>query len=1010
MDVTPLKKLFFFLLFILVTGLWGQARDMPADTLVVLQIAQEEGLSQLGATSLQFDNNGFLWVGTQNGLNRFNGYQMKVWRADKELTAFQDDHIRAMHYQNDTLWVTTNTYSLCAYILAEDRFIDFADELDFEHNRFVKYSYALHATDDNRLLIGTAGHCMLYDKHRQSFDILSIPQMMENDFVTCIEAVQGDLYLIGTNASGLYLLDTTVKRVYVVDELQALRQAQVNTLYRMDKETVLIGTDRGMYSVDNGMKRLEWKAKGTVRSIQRWDDSRLLIGGKNESFFLHGGAERQAVVFVNHDGKEITSDILAYQEDDQGGRWIGTETRGIFYYHPYQTKFETSRIQASNSPKKDFISIFNFLRDGDDLWMATEFGFVKHPLYSDNYKLYRTDLLEYTLAKDANGTIWAGGFEQGLLRYNRRFDRFDNIALPFADKDIIQVTPISADSIWVHTWSSGIYAMHTSTLGLTPVKLFGKDVVRSRASLVDRQDNIWIGSDEGLYRVSKDRQVDYYDSLSNERVFAITEDQGGHIWIGTAKGLNELDPTTGRLAHYTAQTGLPNDFIYSVEVDDRGDIWVSTNYGISVLNREIGAFKNYTQDDGLQNNEFNGKAGYRDSLGYLYFGGMNGFNIFHPDSIRINRHTGKVHVENVSLFGRPIDRNVLYTDTLVFSHDQNVITFDFVNLNYLWSKKNRYQFMLEGFDKEWRPVTRDRSTTYTNLAPGTYHFKVRGSNNELLWGDTDEITVIIRSPWYATTVFRVGVALFFLLLVAGAFAYKAYQQRQTNQRLRRMVDERTEALSETNAALHTSLKLTQQQTENISFLMQELNHRVKNNLQLITSLIDIQSFEIDDNDIQDKLRLLQSRVFTVAKIHDLLNVRDTEKGSSIATFINNLAQDLIAFSGQEIDFRSDLEDVVLPSNKLTYLGLILNELFTNSIKHAFYEGQAYKLIRVGLQTEGDALLLRYQDNGVGFDKEMDWGEKHQGMHLIHLLVQELKGTIDLQTDKGVVFLIRLQHK
>ena len=185
---------------------------------------------------------------------------------------------------------------------------------------------------------------------------------------------------------------------------------------------------------------------------------------------------------------------------------------------------------------------------------------------------------------------------------------------------------------------------------------------------------------------------------------------------------------------------------------------------------------------------------------------------------------------------------------------------------------------------------------------------------------------------------------------------------------------------------------------------------MKNNLQLITSLIDIQSFEIEDEDIQDKLRILQSRVFTVSKIHDLLNVRQEGNSESTAVFIGNLTSDLIAFSGQEISFSSDLENVALPSNKLSYLGLVLNELITNSIKHAFTTEQTDKTIRVNLYKKGDILLLEYKDNGVGFDKNKVWENQHQGMNLIYLLVKELGGAVQVENDDGAKFVIELPHK
>ena len=997
-----------FLLYLIVITAWlrGNAQLLPSDTLTILQIAQEQGLSQLGATSLQFDTKGYLWVGTQNGLNRFNGYQMKVWLADGHTNNFPNDLIRAMHYENDTLWVTTHTNALCAYLLAEDRFIHFSEQLDFEKTPSLKQSLALHAVSDSLLIVGTAGHCLLFDRHELKYEVLQIPQLLEHDFVTCIQTLDEQKYLIGTNVSGLYILDIKSKSLYAVDFLKTLQGAQVNVLYKQPNDDLLIGTDRGLYVLTQDTKELTQRSKHVIRGIYPWDNGQLLMSGASTNFLLTEDGKWRNLTFLDHDGNELEAVVLAYQKDAQGGRWLGTETRGIFYYHPYQTKFKPQRIQASNAPKKDFISIFNFLRTANDLWMATEFGFVQHRLKSNDYKLHRTDFVGYTLARDDKGILWVGGYDQGLLRYNRKADKFDRIPLPVVDRDVIQITPISPDTIWVHTLAGGIYALNINNLETNPVHLLGNPILGSRTGYVDRKGNIWIGSENGLYQIQRNKEIIYYDSLSNERVFAITEDQQ-HLWVGTAKGLNKLNPVTGKITHYTKQTGLPNDFIYGVQVDNRNNIWVSTNYGISMLNQRTETFKNYTQDDGLQNNEFNGKAAYQDSLGYLYFGGMNGFNIFHPDSIPINTHTGKTHIENVLLFGRPIADNILYTDTLVFSHDQNVITLDFVNLNYLWSKKNRYQFMLEGFDKTWRPVTPDRSTTYTNLAPGTYTFKVRGSNNELLWGDIDEITVIIRSPWYATTAFRVGLALFVLALIAGGFSYKAYQQRLINRRLLRMVNERTEELSEANKALYQSLELTQQQKENISFLMQELNHRVKNNLQLITSLIDIQSFEISDQRIQDRLVTLQSRIFTVSKIHDLLNVRDIEQGVSVNSFIDNLAQDLITFSGQNIDFHSDIAQVILPSNKLTYIGLIINEMITNSIKHAFEDQQTNKTIAIRFDISGSDMILEYQDNGVGFNKDKMWDAGHQGMNLIHLLIAELKGTIDIEINRGTIFTIKL---
>ena len=1002
-----MKRLLCNLMILLTCGLSVQASSLPTDTLTVLQIAQEEGLSQLGASSLTFDDKGYLWVGTQDGLNRFNAYQMKVWQSNEETENFPNDFIRAMYYENDTLWMTTHTNALCAYLLAEDRFIHFSDQLDFKNNPSLKHSLALHATADNRfLLVGNSGHCLLFDRKTLRYKTLVIPQLLKHDFVTCIKPIDNNLYLIGTNASGLYILDCQKELIFTRDDLQDLQQEQINAIYPLNQHALLIGCSLGVYEWSPERQTLKLKIPDVIQSIYHWDDERLLMSGVHGNFFVNQDWEKQQLLFIDHSGKTMEATVMDVKEDEQGGKWLGTETRGILYYHPFQTKFHPKRINAPNSPQKEYISVFNFLREGETLWIATQFGLVRHHLKKNNYKLYPTAGVSYSLAKDEQGTLWASGFDQGLLRYNRHSDSFEQIPLPVTDHDVLQITPVTADSIWIHTLASGIFAVNIHNLHAQAVPLLGQAVLGARSGYIDRRKNRWIGSEDGLYQIKANGEVRHYNSLSNERVFSIAEDDR-YIWIGTAKGLNRLNKQSEEIKQYTRQAGLPNDFIYGVEIDKNGNVWVSTNYGISMLNQEKQTFINYTEEDGLQNNEFNGKASYQDSLGNLYFGGMNGFNIFHPDSIPTNLHTGHTHIENVLLFGRPIARNILYTDSLTLPHNQNVISFEFSNLNYLWSKKNRYTFMLEGFDKEWRPVTDERTTTYTNLEPGTYTFKVQGSNNEFIWGDKDEMTIIISAPWYKTPAFRAAAMFFILLLVVGAFTYKQYQQGQTNLRLSQMVDERTEALSTMNKELEASLLLSQQQKDNISFLMQELNHRVKNNLQLITSLIDLQNFEIQHPHIQERLEALRSRIFTVSKVHDLLHVRDGEQGGSVKHFISKLTEELMIFSGQQITLHCEIADLLLPSNKLTYLGLILNELITNSIKHAFLEEQRDKQIDITLVEEEGHIRLIYRDNGVGMDQSKLHTTENKGIGLIKLLAEELKGQVLIAGKRGTQFQIIL---
>jgi len=986
------------------------AQKIKTDTLMVATIEQERGLSQLNALSMDFDDNGYIWIGTENGLNRFNGYEMKVFHAGQNKDDLKDDHIRAMYYHNDTLWLATDSHSVNAYLLKENRFINFDDKLDFQKKPLAKYTSTFTPVGERLLIVGAMKNCLLIDKKTLEFTVLPIPDAVDNDFVTAITPISQDKFLIGTNFSGIFQLDLKQKSITYEKTFERFKNVLINSFYRLSQNETLIGTQKGLFLYDQKadiIKKIEnpENKDESIFSIQKWNDELLFICSSNNSYLMDKKFfNRTKIIFKNHNGQSITANVLSIIKDTSGGIWLATGGRGVFYYHPNQKKFTTFRINAENSPKKDFISIFNFLRDKNSLWMATEFGFVRHELTSNTEKLYLTNLLEYTIVKDLRGNIWAGGFGQGLLKYNPEKDKFEKIPLPFSDKDVIQITSVSQDTIWVHTWSGGICALNVNDYGTKPKMVNNKTLVRSRTSFKDSSGAIWMGSDEGLYKMG-DKKITHYKNLSNPRVFSITEDPDHNIWVGTAKGLNKIDQKTQKIVSYVKQPGLPNDFIYGVESDNRGNIWVSTNYGISEFNPKTTLFKNYSQNDGLQNNEFNGKASYKDSLGYFYFGGMNGFNVFHPDSIFINKKVGKTLIENVKLFGKPIENNVLYSDSLVFSYDQNVITFEYVSLNYLWPEKNRFSFFLEGFDKEWRPITKERSATYTNLDPGTYIFKVKGSNNELIWGEPDSITIIIKSPWYNTVWFKILLASFIAFVIISIFLYKNYQQKLTNRRLSRMVKERTQELSKSNKALNHSLKISEKQKENIAFLMRELNHRVKNNLQIITSLIDIQDISINDEKAKEKLRILQSRIFTVSRIHDILNNTEERSFIRVDKFLLSLTKELIEFSGKRINLILDLDPALFNVEKLTYLGLIINELITNSLKHAYPESFPHKEIRISLKEKENQLELLYKDNGKGFPLAADHSQEKMGLNLIRTLAGELKGEVDFKNDNGAVFIL-----
>ena len=1019
-------KTYFLCAAIFIFGIRCEAQDLTSapDTLRVSSIGQKQGLSQLNVLAFDFDENGYLWAGTEDGLNRFNGYSMKVFSQGATANSgLKDDHIRGLLYSKDTLWLSTNTNSLNAYIPSEDHFISFQDNEKISENPSLGYGHQIFELSERYLLVSTLKNCILVDRKAGELFPIPLPNPEVNDYVLSAAQHSENDFWIGTYFNGILNLNIEDKSIEELEQFESFKDNPVHALHKTAEDSLYIGSEKGLFHYKISAEELETiyktEEKNAVRCFYDWNEDLFLVGYYDGLMFLNKSTHSTKPVVIAGYQNEIYSpvEVLQISQDSAKGIWLGTQGKGLFYYHPSRQKFTPKRIQLPKEPEKDYISIFNFLRKDETLWMTTTLGFVRHDLSSNTYELYRTDRLGYTLVEDEKGTIWGGGFNQGLQKYDKENDLFIDVTAEtgIPDRDISEITPLSRDSMWVSTWSSGVFSVNPETLESHPVQIDGKNLHRSRASFIDEDKSVWLGADDGLYHI-KDGQTRKYEhdpeqenSLSNNRVFSITRDDSSNLWVGTAKGLNKLDLSNSGITRYLEQPGLPNDFIYGVLADSNGDVWVSTNRGISRLDTETNKFTNFTEMDGLQNNEFNGKAAYKDSLGYLYFGGMNGFNIFHPDSIPVNQHVGKTIIENVELFGTPLEKNIIYTDSLSFNHDENVITFKFSSLNFLLPEKNKYQFKMIGFDKDWRPVTNERSTTYTNLNPGTYTFLVKGSNNDLVWGSPDSLTLTIQAPWYATTYFKILAVVALLLLITTFYLVRYNQKKAENLRLQRMVDGRTAELSKSNEDLSAAMNLAKEQKENISFLMQELNHRVKNNLQLVASLLDIQKEGISDEFAKNNLQAAQNRLFTIATVHDLLSTKRPEDNFRLDDFIKKLARELVQYMDTEVELQFDLVPLESSKKHITPVGIIINELVTNTLKHAFLPGQENKTIMIKLAADGDFAILDYYDSGKGIPEDSRKKENSMGLNLIENLALQLKGEMKILHEKGTHITLRFRY-
>jgi PAS domain-containing protein len=292
-----------------------------------------------------------------------------------------------------------------------------------------------------------------------------------------------------------------------------------------------------------------------------------------------------------------------------------------------------------------------------------------------------------------------------------------------------------------------------------------------RAVHADSAGNLWIGTNDGLNRLAPGDGSTFIryrhdekdpHSLSHDRVTSIAEDAEGNLWIGTWGGLNRFDPQSERFSSYREKDGLSNDVVYGVLADEHACEWLSTNKGINRFDPATGRFTRYDIHDGVQANEFTMGAFYRDRHGRMYFGGPTGFNVFHPGDIRENGYLPPVVLTGFSLANRPVrisqsgplKQHITFTDHIELDPEDYVFAFEFSALNYRQPHKNRYAYKLEGFDRDWIYTgARDRKAVYTNVPPGTYTFRVKGSNDDGLWNEEGaSVQVTVSQPWWQVLV------------------------------------------------------------------------------------------------------------------------------------------------------------------------------------------------------------------------------------------------------------------
>lgn len=880
---------------LLTADAWAQPRGpihpiqiplLPDQKLRFDRLTLDDGLSNSFITSVLQDSQGFIWVGTEDGLNRFDGYTFRTFRADptnpnslanNEVLALAED-------QNGILWVGTAA-GLVRFDPVQETFTTYRHDPANPQSLSNDYVFALTVASDDTLWMGTDVGVNHFDPTSETFVRYTAdpddPYSLSNDIINVLYFDLNDTLWIGTEAS-LERFDASQQRfeafftdrpVYdVIQETQAVYwiatagglakfepateatiwyqpdSSDPDSLSNEDVQQVLIDetgtfwvgtTDGGLNRFDPATNRFTASyyepdrqnsiSNNAINWLYEDRENLLWIGTENGLSLLNKRKQH-----FRHIPAYPGNIVLDIAEDQKGRLWIGTND-GFSVFDPETHERllaypgEDSPVPGPDGLRGNLVYDVHHDYEGY-VWLATDADVLRFDPTTYTFESYieygLSDNVFLTVYKDRDGLLWAGTDDGGLNRYNLTTNRLD---------------------VYTHDPDN-------------PNSLSG-DIIAFIYE--DRAGNLWFGG-AGLTRLDSTQQqfTTYpYDptgatGLLSETVRDIKEDCDGHLWIGTSNGLSRLNPKTNSYTPYTTRHGLPNATINGILTDDECDLWLSTNQGLSRFDPQTETIRNYDTHDGLHTNDWQLNARLRAADGTLYFGGVHGITAFAPSALTENHTPPPVALTDFFLFNAPVTigdsdsplaTSIQHADEIVLSHTDTPITFEFAALSYAMPVKNRYAYQLEGYDNQWYEVGSDRRlATYTALPAGSYTFRVRATNNAHIWSASEAaVRLTIIPPWWETWWFRALALASIVTAVFSAFVWRTHSIRVRNRWLEGQVKQRTAtlqvALQEISVAKGEIEHLMHARTEAVQSVVHDLKHTV----QAVQSAFDVWYLKLD---------------------------------------------------------------------------------------------------------------------------------------------------------------------
>jgi ligand-binding sensor domain-containing protein/signal transduction histidine kinase len=950
------------------------------------RVSVEQGLSNFTVTSIVQDRQGFLWLSTADGLNKYDGYDFKVYKhdpADSTSLPWQDLSCLLVD-RAGTLWLGAgpSNRGLYRYAPEIDGFLPFSSKapladslarqvmgLIYEDRRgdfwlstsagLFRYQHATDALQDfppnpqdstalngkginaiaedraGALWIGSAGGGLFrWEAETARFKHYRIASRSGNDAAPrkILEDRRGMMWVATTE--GLYRFNRATGAFELAPAPRGKVFEHIVTLFEDSHGRLWVGTfGAGLWRYDAAADRFD-------QSLHDPSDPNSLSANRIEFIFedrsgiLWFATYRNGLNRYNRKQEAFArypfaDAIYAVLEDRRGEVWLGTSASGLLRFARDGNLLRHYRPRAGDSHSLSNDNVMALRSDPvapDDLWIGTGTGVNRYDARRDRFVRYAFDENDANIRDEANhaktifldaaGEILIGTKGRGVFRFNRAASRLQAESPRLADQSAWSIAQEPGGALWIGNFGGGLFRFERDTESLTRFH----------------------------------RNAPAPSRLSSDNLYALYIDSSGSIWMGTTSGLNRLDPKTGRVYFWQARDGLPDNFVKGILPDAHGNLWLSTDNGLSRFNLATQKFKNYAVKEGLLNNTFLSGAYFKTDDGRMLFGCEGGAIAFHPDSLRDNTQPPQVAFTAFKIFDKAVSVPNAAEPSLRLSYQQNFFSFEFVALDFNNPIKHQYAYRLEGFDRDWIQAGGRRYASYTNVDPGKYVFRVKGSNSDGAWNEEGaSMRIVIAPPFWRTWWFRA-----LAVLVIGATVFGLYRYRVNR------------LLERTRLAAHLQSARETERTHLAREIHDELGQYLTG-LKMDVAFMENMIAEHDGengraallNKVHGMSSLLDTTVKTVRKISTELRPAILDSMGLLAA-IEWLAQEFQNHSGIACECYLTANEVNLERERATAVFRIVQESLTNVMRHA-------KATRVTITFEKEAshYLLEVKDNGRG---------------------------------------------